>query len=143
MPFELGNIKLPAAMTIIILLVSTLGSGILMIYAFNRPLFLELETVKLILLATSISTPVWLLNTFLIMHFDVLDEESEQLIYTSSISGSLITIGIFFIPIIFQLFYPFPLKCALAGIIVLQLLIIFNWYRDRISRMTPKSDKTV
>ncbi|GAB3667552.1 hypothetical protein GCM10028791_43240 [Echinicola sediminis] len=143
MPFELGNIKLPAAMTIIILMVSTLGSGILMIYAFNRPLFLELETVKLILLATSISTPVWLFNTFLIMHFDVLDDENEQLIYTSSISGSLVTIVIFFVPIIFQLFYPFPLKYALGGIIVLQLLIIINWYRDRISRMTPKSDEKV
>ncbi|GGF51112.1 hypothetical protein [Echinicola rosea] len=118
-------------MTIIILLISTLGSGILMIYAFNRPLFFELETVKLILLATSISTPIWAFNTFLIMYFEFADNNLDEVMYVNSIVGSFVTSLVFALPTIIAFLYPYEVKYAVIAIIVLQFLFLMALIYDK------------
>lgn len=50
---------------IVMLVLVTIVPGYLLIFMFNEELFLEVETVKLIFLAISITMPVWALNTFL------------------------------------------------------------------------------
>jgi hypothetical protein len=96
---DIKDIKVGSLFILLIITTSTLSMGVGLIYVFNEPLFLILSEWKLILLATSITAPCWVLNFIIINLLKAFLKSSKGNIISISLLTSLL--NIFFIGIIF------------------------------------------
>lgn len=111
--------------------VSTLLAGVLFILAFNYELFRSLELVKLLLLAISITLPVFLLNCFLFgaYSYNLKKEKVEGYFDSVMFAATPFTGFFFYLLIVLRLFNRyFDIKSAiivlggLEGVYLLALL---------------------
>ena len=114
---------------VVTFLIGTIIPGILLIYVFHENLFLSMETMKLILLSIGISTPVWYLNTAIIMiatddDKQYSDKELKHDMQLVGVLGSLITMPVLFFPVLFKLFIDIQLKTAFYIVVVLEVLVV-------------------
>ena len=102
MDIDLNKIKSITWATVIFIAVTIIFSGVLFIFSFSRELFFKTELAKLILLSISITTPFWLLNTLLVLTFSLWDNFNPfgDEFQTGVIGGSIISIVIFYFPIL-------------------------------------------
>ena len=126
MELDLNKIHSTTWMTVVFVVLSTFCPGILYIYCFNADLFLSLDIIKLILLASSISTPFWLLNIFLVgIDGSVkIDSASSYDFKFNIFLGSILTIPIFAIPTLLKIFFDIQVKTGVLMSIILQTLIV-------------------
>lgn len=61
---ELLKLKPSKLIIVITFLLATVGPGILYIYIFNRDMFYNVDTIKIILLSLSVTTPILIFNLF-------------------------------------------------------------------------------
>ena len=61
---DLSNLQPVTWGLIVMLLLVTIVPGYLLIFLFDKQLFLEMDTIKLLFLSVSFTMPLWSLNTF-------------------------------------------------------------------------------
>jgi len=103
---------------------ASLLSGILLIYIFSRYLFFSLTIGKLILLAISISAPLFLLNVTCMLFLASQNLSREGLIESSIIMGSSITVVITYAVAIAGFLLKFDTRVAIGVLILISLIVI-------------------
>lgn len=98
---------------IVMLLLVTIVPGYLLIFLFNEQLFLEVDTVKLLFLAVSITMPLWSLNTF-VCFFNKEDQMSvmERLQF-NGLLGAFFTFLPLYTPALVKLFSDIDIDLAI------------------------------
>jgi hypothetical protein len=126
MELNVNQLKSITWVTLIVLTISIACSGVLIIFIFDKDLFLKIETIKLLLLAISITCPIWLLNS-IIYAANVPNEdqsESNEHIHVTGLVGGMITALIFYIPILLNFFFLISLRKCIVILLSLELIII-------------------
>lgn len=118
---------------IVMLVLVTIVPGYLLIFMFNEELFLEVETVKLIFLAISITMPVWALNTFAFF-FSEEDMEVMERLQFNGLLGAFYTFIPLYAPALVKVFVDIDNNWAVGiagGLEIISLvLIVCMVYKD-------------
>ncbi|MBT0810096.1 hypothetical protein KIH41_02225 [Litoribacter ruber] len=140
MPLDLQELKAPAVITLLLFLISVMGSGILFTFIFYNQLFSHADTVKLLLIAFSIGSPIWLLNSYLFAHFKFVDFVAEGGANVLAIMGALVSIPVFYLPILLGFYFEIPGKWGIGSIIILEFLLFLGLLYDQI--VLKKDERT-
>lgn len=123
MEINLGKFETSDWIHLIFLSIATIVVGCLFIFSFKRDLFIELDYIKLILLASAITLPAWLLNSSIAVIINMWTKANPDP-KLMSLAGSGITIPIFLLAILLNYYYPVPCKWAVSGIIAIEIIIL-------------------
>jgi len=141
MNLDLDKFKSITWLTLLLLIVTLIFPGILFVFSFNRELFLKLDLIKLILLGVAITTPIWLLNSFImsIMSKEAISEnENLQL---TGIVGSIISIPILYLPILINFFFNITSRTGVIILLSIQLCIIIFSIIDHLVDVNKEKKK--
>ena len=115
----------------IMLILVTIVPGLLLLYIFDKPLFMEIESIKLLFLSISLTLPFWAINTFMCMWKD--DKRKKETpaikaqLQLSGLLGAFISLIPLYFPVILTLFVNMDSKVAAwiaIGLEILMLLFI-------------------
>ena len=121
MNFNLNKLTSVTIAIVLLFAVAIITPGTLFIFIFSRELFIELETLKLILLAISITLPIWVLNTYAFASLGgEWKKDPEKNLRVSTVVGSYFSIPIICIPALVKLFVDISLQIGVVIIIGLQ-----------------------
>lgn len=127
---ELKEVSPDMWFLVVVFLLATIIPGVLLLFLFDRGLFMEMDTFKLMLLAISITAPVWIVNIFILGFVDNGREKDEVEIFKSiTFAGSVVSIPTLFIPIIIRVFITLPVLWAIViGIIINIAMLTWAYY---------------
>ena len=127
MNFELSKITPFNFMTFFLISIVTVFPGALFFFMYLIDVFLELETVKLLLLSFAVTSPFWLLNSAIYLVLEVkFSGESEQSPHTlqiSSMAGSFWSLHVVYLPLMLKMFWDFNVKYAVLSMIIFEVII--------------------
>ncbi|MBS9525938.1 hypothetical protein KI659_18095 [Litoribacter alkaliphilus] len=132
MSIDLKDVKAPAVITVLLFLIAVMGSGVLFIFIYYQQLFYDLDTVKLLLIAFSIGSPIWLVNAFLMSHFNYVDLAAAGGVHLGAIMGAVVSIPIIYIPIIIGFYFDISGEWGIGSIMGLQLIMFLGLVYDDI-----------
>lgn len=125
MNLDLHKIKSLTFITIIFIIFSTICAGILFVLVYSKELFIQTDTLKLLLLSFAITSPFWILNCFLISIFDNDDKPNiEQDFQIYGLLGSIISIPVIYTPILIKIFKDISLQIGIMSSISMELFIM-------------------
>ena len=134
---EIDDIKKVAPLTwgfVVMFVLVTIVPGLLLLFIFDKQLFMEIETIKVLFLSISITLPFWALNTFLCIFYDDKKEDENQTVKVqlqlSGLFGSFFSLIPLYVPVIATLFFDFDYKVAAWIAISLELLMLILMRRD-------------
>jgi len=126
---EFANLDLRRLLIFLLLFASTIAPGILLVYFFKNSLITSLDIFKLILFAFSITIPVFVLNSFLLIPFihdkDSLKMDDENRLSLNFIFGGLITLIQLNAGILIAYLFHFPIRYFVFYFCAVQLVIVF------------------
>lgn len=125
MNLDLHKIKSLTFITIIFIIFSTICAGNLFVLVYSKELFIQTDTLKLLLLSFAITSPFWILNCFLISIFDNDDKPNiEQDFQIYGLLGSIISIPVIYTPILIKIFKDISLQIGIMSSISMELFIM-------------------
>ncbi len=135
---ELKEVSPDMWLLIVVFLLATIIPGVLLLFLFDRGLFMEMDTFKLMLLAISITAPVWIVNIFIVgLFYNEIGEDDVAFFKNIAATGSIVSIPTLFIPIFIRVFITFPVLWAIViGVIINMLILMWIYY---LYRMPPKT----
>jgi hypothetical protein len=139
MNLDLHKIKSITFVTFMLFCITIICPGIMFVFLFSRELFLETDTFKLILLSVSITTPIFLINSFLItlIQEPEINDNIDENLQITTIFGNIISLPIIYIPLIVKLFFDISLQCGVSIVIGLEFVIFLLVYT--LNRLYSKS----
>lgn len=108
-------------------------SGILFLFIFNRPLFLSLDLFRLSMLGISITAPVLAFNTLLVQSSfeynrdDISEDQFHRVLGSAAFAGTLFSFFVLYVPILMGYFFDLSIKCGIALVLILQVLMAIIW----------------
>lgn len=133
-----------STMTIVMIFFVTISPGILFLFIYYKQSFVELETFKVTLLAFSINSPFWIINTSLYSLWEgaIEGNSKNNSHFMASLAGSFWTIPVVYIPILLKFFWNLDLKeAALVMIIIEGSLIPLIFYIENKKKVTIRKTK--
>mgnify|MGYP001190419250 CR=1 FL=1 len=125
MNLDLHKIKSLTFITIVFIIFTTICAGILFVFVYSKELFVQTDTLKLLLLSFAITTPFWILNSFITSLFDNRDEPNvEENFQLYGLFGSILTIPVIYTPIVIKIFKDISLQVGILSAVSMELLII-------------------
>lgn len=125
MDLNLNALKITSWIMLILIFISVVCPSFLLIFSFNNDLFFKLETIKLLFIGLSITTPVWLLNSFLVVLFTTTENKDEDFEEQAiGMIGCLFSFPVFYIPILVNFFGEITILSAVILSIVIEVLLI-------------------
>jgi len=127
MEIDLNKFTSKTWVAVIFIWVTIISSGTLFIYLFRRDLFTSLDLIKLILLASSIPTPIWLINCgfAIFLAEETFRNESGDLDFLLlAICSGLITIPVFYVPFLIRFYSHCTLFTGITWILSLEFLLL-------------------
>jgi len=142
MDLDLNKIKSMTWATVVFIVVTIIISGVLFIFSFNRELFFKTELVKLILLSISITAPIWLLNTVLVLLFVKPIIPNDEDLQGCVITGCIISIVVIYLPILVKFFFNITTHTGVIILLILQFCFsIIGFVSYYIESRSPKTRK--
>lgn len=128
---EIDDIKKVDPLTwgfVVMFVLVTIVPGLLLLYIFDKQLFMEIETIKVLFLSISITLPFWVLNTLMcIINDDKKGNENQTVkvqLQISGLLGAFISFVPLYVPVIVTLFVDLDYKVATWIAIGLELLML-------------------
>jgi len=143
MNLDLHKIKSITFVTFLLFCITIVCPGIMFVFLFSRDLFLETDTFKLILLSISITTPISLINSFLIglIQKPERNDNIDDNLQLITIFGNVISLPIIYIPLIVKLFIDISLQSGVSIVIALEILIFTVAYiMHKLNSKSPESN---
>lgn len=113
---------------VVMFVLVTIVPGLLLLYIFDKQLFMEIETIKVLFLSISITLPFWVLNTLMcIINDDKKGNENQTVkvqLQISGLLGAFISFVPLYVPVIVTLFVDLDYKVATWIAIGLELLML-------------------
>jgi hypothetical protein len=123
MNIDLDKIKSTAFVTILVITIALISPGILFIFMYSRKLFIQTDTLKLILLGIAISSPIWILNAFLASFNDQGDKKDvENNLKVWGMVASIISIPVICVPTFVKLFFNINLQTGVLILIFVEII---------------------
>ncbi len=114
---KLSSRKLYFYSSIITALVSM---GTLFIFVFNQDLFFKLDIFKLLLLSFAITSPVYILNCFIII--TLIPREDLKFFLVIMSTGAMLTVICISVLILFNVFFETNIKTTIFILLLLEIL---------------------
>ena len=111
---------------LILIWITLISSGILFLFLYKNNLFTTLDIFKLILLSSSISTPIWLANCLVILiSFQEYFRNDKGLVdfLLLAISAALFSIPVFYVPFLIKFFFHNSTIIGIIWILCLQVVL--------------------
>jgi hypothetical protein len=125
MNLDLHKIKSLTFITIIFIIFSTICAGILFVLVYSKELFIQTDTLKLLLLSFAITSPFWILNCLIISIFDNEDKPNiERDFQLYGLLGSMVSIPVIYTPILIKIFKDISLQIGIMSSISMELFIM-------------------
>ena len=122
-------------------LLATIIPGVLYIFLFDRGLFIEIETFKMVALAISLTAPVWFMNMIIAsVIINAIDENEFERLKWDTARGAFITVPTLFLPILIKIFTVqlSVLWTILIGIAINIVMILLMLYYVRKHKNTKR-----
>lgn len=133
---------------VVMFVLVTIVPGLLLLFIFDKQLFMEIETIKVLFLSISITLPFWALNTFMCLLYDDKDNKNQTVKNQLQLSGLLGAIFSFiplYVPVIVILFVDLDYKVAAWIAIGLEILILIflrlDYTKTKKSEQNGNGDK--
>ena len=137
MSLDLNKLNTLTVILIIIMITASVFPGSLFIYIFNKKIFLQMDFLKLILLASSIAIPIYFFNIIIATHLYPNKDNDLNLTYYSML-GSLFTTLVFFVPILIGFFFKISIQMAVLIAICVQTLWMILLIGDKLFKKNKK-----
>lgn len=130
---ELKEVSPDMWFLIVVFLLATIIPGVLLLFSFDRGLFMEIDTFKMMLLAISITAPVWIVNIFIVgFNYNDKDEDDVESFKSITFAGSVISIPTLLIPIIVRFFITIPVLWAfIIGFVINIAMLLWAYCSSR------------
>ena len=130
---ELKEVSPDMWFLIVVFLLATIIPGVLLLFSFDRGLFMEIDTFKMMLLAISITAPVWIVNIFIVgFIYNDKDEDDVESFKSITFAGSVISIPTLLIPIIVRFFVQMTALWAfIIGFVINIAMLLWAYCSSR------------
>lgn len=125
MNIDLDKVKPTSIAMVILTVFVTVIPGSLFLFLFNRELFMDVDSFKLILLSLAITLPFFVINTliYLIWEGGLGESNESDGFQIGVLSGSIITVPVVYLPLLWKLFFVLEWKCAVLVMAGLEILL--------------------
>lgn len=126
MNIDFHKLKPITFVTVVLIFLATICSGLLFIFVFSRKLFIEIDTFKLLLLSLSITTPFWLVNSAMvaIISKDSKVDDVYDNIQITSLFGSFFSIPVFCVPILIKIFTDISIQYGVGSVFLSEFAMV-------------------